>query len=1089
MKKWSKRTFRAVLAGVLAASMIVPAVPAAAEEETENDVTAVVGDLLQVSVNGGEKEVMSLYSKGMYEGEVPLDEGENTYEIYLNGESIKNGRIQSDTAEDMYIRYYALQDKVLLQNDLEGGFKYPAVWVGSFSSVLSGGSPVFDYADWQPAELDAGLDYIGGGCYKRTFEFQPLQNESEMEYKIAFGGDWNHGAVPADNKKLTFPEGCGSITLWANTTTEETFDSITDGDKTVETADGDYTKPAGTMEMAVRVGEKEISLVQTGEDVYMGTILLEEGDYTYGNLVDGREGTLKGEFSLTEETGVTFYYNAADNTVINSVTDAEELADATGYKIPVDEDQFEYDGDDLGAVYSEESTTFKVWAPTASDVKLRLYAKGSSTEEGDALLSETNMEKDSSADGEWSNGIWQLTVPGDLAGTYYTYVVTADGKTNETIDIYAKAAGVNGERGMVVDLDDTDPDGWESDTHVSAEKPTDAVVWEVHVKDFSSDPASGIENRGKYLAFTEEGTTLNGEGEYATGIDYLKELGVNYVQLVPVFDQLNDETDGSYNWGYNPLNYNVPEGSYSTNPYDGNVRIEEFKEMVQALHEAGIGVIMDVVYNHVGGSAVSSPFNKTVPGYYFRQDENGNFTGSGTGCGNETASEKAMFRKYMIESVLYWVQEYHIDGFRFDLMGCHDVDTMNALRDALDELPGGDKIITYGEPWSAGTTNQPEGVEMATQANMKLLDSRIGAFNDCIRDALKGHVFADAAGGFVQGECGKEQPNGGAVYTDSNVIAAIQANANPLLTNNWAALPSQSVSYVSCHDNMALYDKLQYSVNNVTEDGDDRYYERDENLVKMNKISAAAILTSQGTVFFQAGEEFARTKGGDGNSYQSPLCYEDGKELNQINWSRQVTFSDLKEYYEGLIELRKAYAPFRAADMSTIENMTFSDDQTENLIAYTINSPGEAWDMAAVIMNSGAETQEVTLKAAEGVELPDEWNCVVNQESAGVETLETYGGNTIEVPAQTTLVLTYKAETDTENPGDGTQDPGMSDGQDDGMQPDGNDGAAGEKDLPGQNDGKAAKTGDSAEVFGLTAVFLICMGAAVFILRKKLSVR
>lgn len=677
-----------------------------------------------------------------------------------------------------------------------------------------------------------------------------------------------------------------------------------------------------------------------------------------------------------------------------------------------------YDTDmELGALYAPEETVFRVWAPSAERVVLNRYAKGSSGEEGDALLEMIELRQALDDDGKWANGVWTGAVSGDLHGTYYTYAVTVEGQTNETIDVYAKAAGVSGGRGMVVNLEATNPEGWEQDTHVCVAQATDAIVWEVHVKDFSSDPKAGFleADRGRYLAFTEKGTKVEGT-EYTTGVDYLKELGVNYVQLLPVADQRNDETGDAYNWGYEPLNYNVPEGQYSSNPYDGAVRIREFKQMVQALHEAGIGVIMDVVFNHVS-DALTSPFHRTVPGYYFRQDTDGSFFGSGSACGNETASERGMFRRYMIDSVCYWAEEYHIDGFRFDLMGCHDIETMNQIRAALNRLEDGERLLMYGEPWAAGQTHQPAGIQMAVQSNVRYLDSGIGAFNDGIRDAVKGHVFYDKATAFVQGGNGQEQPLEEAVMTDEKLMAGLQGNANPAYSNPWSKAPVQTISYVSCHDNLCLYDKLVISAENVTVQrngesgtalGDSVFYERKENLVRMNRLAAVAYLTAQGKVFLQAGEEFARSKGGDDNSYNTALTYANGREWNQINWSRRAMFADLNDYYRGLIALRKAYAPFRAADMTTIANMTFSDLSEENLIAYTIASPGAAWDMVAVLLNANREEKQVTLRTVEGMELPERWVCVVNQEQAGTQPIAgvSYEGSVITVPPQTALVLT-----------------------------------------------------------------------------------
>lgn len=971
-------------------------------------------DLMQLSVNGGKKTLMSVYSKGMFEGKTSLEKGTNSYEIYLNGKLVRKGSIVAAAEEESWIRYYAFQDKVLTVYDDSAGFKYPATWTGDFSSL-----GIFNISDWAPDDVNGNLDYIGGGSFKKTFTFDTTTEEKSMEYKIAFGGDWNHGAVPGSNKSLTFPAGSTEITLYANSVTEETFDSISDGTVTVQLSGSKkYERPVGTIEAGISINGDIHKMTQAGRSTYITTVLLDHGEYSWGNTVDGQSGTIKGKVKLDKETAVTFLYDAESNSVLNSAENPDSLKNSLDWINISDSDSYPtYDGDDLGAVYTKESTTFKVWAPSASNVVLKRYAKGSAEESGDKVLGEITMQK-----GE--DGVWEVTVSGDLKNTFYTYLVTVNGNTQETNDVYAKAVGYNGNRAMVVELDDTDPQGWSEDSHVSVDQMTDAVIWEVHVRDYSSDESSGMENKGKYLAFTETGTTLNGEGDLATGIEYLKELGVNYVQLLPAFDYVNDESDensDSYDWGYSPLNYNVPEGVYSTDPYDGNTRITEFKEMVQALHENGIGVVMDVVFNHVGGgSAKNSWLDKTVPGYYFRTDEWGNYMDSGTACGNETKSEAEMFRKYMIDSVVYWAEEYHIDGFRFDLMGCHDVQTMNDIRDALDKLAGGEKILMYGEPWAAGTTNQAEDVTMVSQANMTKLNPRIGAFNDFIRDSMKGRVFDDSSTGFVQAGNYQEQPADCPVYKDEDTMAALQGNTNEELPDRWAAAPSQVISYVSAHDDLNLYDKLQYSVNNVTEAGSDDYYKRDENLVKMNKMAAAAVLTSQGASFFYAGEEMARSKGGDSNSYNSPLYYENGNELNAINWERMTEFSDLLDYYKGLIELREAYAPFRASDMTTIENMTFSDDDIGNLVAYTISSPEAKWDTVAVLMNSNTEEKTATLKAAEGTELPAVWNCVVNQEAAGTKTLETYKGSEIIVPAQTVLVLTSSDnDNDSGEPDDG----------------------------------------------------------------------
>lgn len=647
-----------------------------------------------------------------------------------------------------------------------------------------------------------------------------------------------------------------------------------------------------------------------------------------------------------------------------------------------------YDGNDLGATYTEKQTTFKVWSPEATRVQLRLYSKGSANEQGERVLLTQDMTK-----GE--KGVWSAVVEGDQKNVYYTYLVTVNGKTNETADIYAKAAGVNGDRSMVVDLDSTDPAGWDKDKHIVYDDPTDAVVWEVHVRDFSVDVSSGVsnENKGKYLAFTETGTTLNGEGEISTCVDYLKKLGVTHVQLLPVYDYATiDETkldEEQFNWGYDPKNYNVPEGSYSSNPYDGNVRIKEFKQMIQALHEADIAVIMDVVYNHTY-TAEGGAFEKTVPGYYYRMKEDGTFS-DGSGCGNETASDHAMYRKYMIDSILYWMNEYHIDGFRFDLMGVHDVDTMNEIRKAVDKQTDGKKIILYGEPWTGGAIGTT--TDTCVQSNIKKLDSRIGAFNNIIRDAVKGDVFIAEDGGFVQGEGGKE-----------TLMDSIAANCLSNGLNSWAKQPSQSVTYTSAHDNFTLYDKLVLSYKK-----DESFDTRDETLVAMNKMAGAIILTSQGISFMQAGEEFARTKQGDENSYASST------EINSLKWTSLQTYADLVSYYEGLMQIRSAFKPFRDATAQSAQNMVFSDIDNKDVVAYTLENTLTAdkeWKHVAVLFNAGETAQTVELKAAQGKTLPEEWATVANDLSAGIKNLGTVKGNTITVPARSAVVLADKESFD-----------------------------------------------------------------------------
>ncbi len=644
-------------------------------------------------------------------------------------------------------------------------------------------------------------------------------------------------------------------------------------------------------------------------------------------------------------------------------------------------DKLAYSGDDLGAAYTKEATTFKVWSPTATKVQVLIYAKGSDEEEDSKYLSVTDMEYDD------SNGVWSAKVEGDLLNKYYTYYVYNGKKGKETVDIYAKAAGVNGNRGMIVELASTDPEGWENDKHVSVDSQSEAIVWEVNVKDFSNDPDSGVssKNRGKYLAFTENGTTVKSNGTTTTCMDYLKELGVNYVQLLPIFDFGSvDESskEDQFNWGYDPKNYNVPEGSYSSNPYDGNVRINEVKQMVQSIHNNGMGVVMDVVFNHTYEGA-KSWFNITVPDYYYRYTDSGTWS-NGSGCGNDTASEHLMFRKYMIDSVVYWAKEYHIDGFRFDLMGLHDVETMNAIREALDQLDGGEKILMYGEGWSLGTGAEP-GTVMATQYNITKMSDRIGAFNDGIRDGIKGSNFNASEGGYIQGGQGQ-----------SAVKSGIKAEVG-----NWAAFPTQTVTYNSCHDNYTLWDKLV-----ATSGSFEDYKMRNEDLVSMNKLAAAISLTSQGINFFQAGEEFARTKRGDENSYRS------SSKINQLDWERRNDYSDMVQYYSGLIEIRKNFAPFTDPTDTSAKNIKFIESLPKGVIAYTLKNDitsDRQWNQVAVMFNATDSDAQVDL-GGEG--MPGEWVVVVNGDSAGLGGLSVINGSKATVKAGTALMLVDKTSFD-----------------------------------------------------------------------------
>lgn len=631
----------------------------------------------------------------------------------------------------------------------------------------------------------------------------------------------------------------------------------------------------------------------------------------------------------------------------------------------------------LGATYTKQSTTFKVWSPAADDVKVCIYRTGTDDEQYAEMLSKTTMKFSK------QYGTWYLTLKGDYKNKYYTYLVTVNGETHEVVDPYAKAVGANGDRGMVVDLPSTDPKNWSKDSFNRVADPTDAVIWEISVRDFSASESSGVskKNRGKYLAFCESGTTVDSkEGSLSTCVDYLKSLGVNYVQINPFYDFASiDETDTStpqYNWGYDPKNYNVPEGSYSSDPYNGNTRITECKQMIQALHNAGIGVIMDVVYNHTYLSE-DSWFNLIVPDYYYRISESGEWS-NGSGCGNDTASERIMFREFMKNSCMYWAQEYHIDGFRFDLMGLHDVDAMNYIRQNLDTLKDGKKILMYGEAWSM-STDCASDVKLANQSNMSLLSDRIGAFNDTTRDGIKGNVFTPTDKGYIQS--GDKRP------------AVRVGICGQSTADGWATVPSQCVNYASCHDNLTLYDKLV-----ITEYGEDSDYRiRREDLVAMNKLSAAVVLTSQGIPFMLAGEEMGRSKDGDENSYKSDIS------VNEIDWNNLYKYAALTEYYKGLIQIRKNVSLFRDSTDTNALAVSFIEGTDKGVIAYTLSdkSGAETVKNAAVIFNATDSSTVVDIPAG----LCDSWTVVADDTRAGIIDLGTITDNKVTVAAHSCAIL------------------------------------------------------------------------------------
>lgn len=589
----------------------------------------------------------------------------------------------------------------------------------------------------------------------------------------------------------------------------------------------------------------------------------------------------------------------------------------------------------LGSVCTEEGTSFCLWSPLSEKTELRLYKEG----EGGNSFFQVEMEKE-------EKGMWSYKTGENLHGVYYDFLTVTKGKESVFGDPYAKACGVNGKRSMAVDLKETDPEGWLEDRR--PEKQEETVIYELHVKEFSWDEAGGFsrENRGKYLAFTEEHTTLNNDGVHPTGLEYLKKLGITHVQIMPAYDygSVNEKNDEEFNWGYDPLNYNVPEGSYSSDPEHGEVRIREFKEMVQSLHRNGFRVIMDVVYNHMYD--LDSNLNKAVPWYYFRTYENGEIS-NGSACGNDMASEREMCGQYILDSVLYWAEEYHIDGFRFDLMGLLDTKLMNRIRKALDEKYGRGEILLFGEPWAADDTASEGEAVMALKKNAAHLDKYVGMFCDDTRDAVKGHVFEGEIPGFVNGAENMEEKILNSVKAWCTKETGIKA-------------PSQVITYVSAHDNWTLWDKLEIT----TPDEKRRMME--------NKLAAAIYMTCQGHLFMLSGEEFARTKDGQENTYNSSIS------LNRLDWKRAYEYKELRIYYEGLIALRKQL-PGLCDKSETAGKRVFGRWKKTGAVGFFVENKKEGehtlWDTLYIIYNATEEEVQTALPKGE-------WEVLLNKEDS-----------------------------------------------------------------------------------------------------------
>jgi pullulanase len=594
-----------------------------------------------------------------------------------------------------------------------------------------------------------------------------------------------------------------------------------------------------------------------------------------------------------------------------------------------------YEGNDLGLTYTPTNSKFRIWSPPADNAQLLIYSTGTYGEP-DSII---QMQK---SDG----GTWVANLPGDNNEKFYAFRVHINNSWSEPVpDPYAKATGVNGTRAMIVDLNETSPPGWNTDQSPTFINKTDAIIYELHVRDASISSNSGIKNKGKFLGLTEKGTK-NKQG-LSTGLDHIVELGVTHVHLLPVFDFLSvNETKlnmPQYNWGYEPMNFNVPEGSYSTEPFNGATRITEFKQMVKAFHDNGLRVVMDVVYNHTMRTE-DSYFNQLVPGYYYRQTQDGKFSNA-TACGNEMASERAMMRKFMLESMKYWVEEYHIDGFRVDLMGVHDIETMNIISKELHRIKP--DILIYGEGWTAGSSPLPDSVR-ALKANASLLD-RIAVFSDDMRDGIKGSVFVNEEAGFASGRKGMEESVKFGIVASCE-HSQVDYNKVNYSKKPYSTHPYQTVNYAECHDNHVLWDKLKLSAKTRTAG------ERKE----MYKLALSIVLTSQGISFLHAGGEFIRTKNGNENSYNA------GDSVNAIDWDLKSANNDVYNYIRALVKMRKDQPIFRLMNGEELENkIRFIEELPEGMIAYTIKDKDAkgTWKSVCIILNGNEKNRSMKLPA------------------------------------------------------------------------------------------------------------------------------
>ncbi|PDY87957.1 type I pullulanase [Bacillus toyonensis] len=734
----------------------------------------------------------------------------------------------------------------------------------------------------------------------------------------------------------------GRAEVWILSGDEKVYNSKPSSDLSIQKATIDsFHEITVTTNVPFNIKEKKIEI----EGIKIKNI--SPYDINSGDITNKVKIITEQKIDLKQTYKVKIENLADTNTEIGKVIRSEEF-----------DNLFYYSGNDLGNTYTAQHTKFRLWAPTASEAKLVTYKNWN-----DKIGAEINMQQS-------DKGTWTAELKGNQKGLFYTYKVKIGDKWTEAVDPYVRAASVNGDKGAVVNLEETNPKKWKANKKPKFKNPEDAIIYELHVRDLSIQPESDIKQKGKYLGVTEKGT--KGPEGVKTGLDHIKDLGVTHVQFLPIFDfaSVNEETlnEPQYNWGYDPKNFNVPEGSYSTNPYEPTVRITELKQMVQTLHDNNLRVVMDVVYNHMY-SAAESNFHKLVPGYYYRYNEDGTFA-NGTGVGNDTASERKMMRKFMVDSVTYWAKEYNLDGFRFDLMGIHDYETMNEIRKAVNQIDP--SIILHGEGWDLNTP-----LVAKLKANQKNAEKMKGIahFNDNIRDGLKGSVFEEKENGFINGKENMED------RIKKGITAGIDYDTNSSTYQD----PEQVLTYVEAHDNHTLWDKLE-----LTNPGDSAEVRK-----QMHKLSSSILLTSQGIPFLHAGQEFMRTKYGDHNSYKSP------DSINQMDWLRRAAYNNEVDYMKGLIDLRKKYPAFRMTSTEQIKKHISFIDAPKNVVAYSIDGKGNGNknENFMVAHNANREAVDITLPSK------GPWKVLADGKQAGSKTIYVVHNNKIKVPALSSFVL------------------------------------------------------------------------------------